>query len=151
MSEKQEELHEMARQFIDSHSVGALSTHSLKHEGFPFGSVMPYGLDSTGQPVFLISSMAVHSKNLRADPRATLLVTETGEKQGSLGSGRATLMGTVESVPEDELAAVRESYLQRHPDANQWVNFGDFEFVRLKLVDVYFVGGFGVMGWLGAV
>ena len=48
--------------------VGTLSTVSRKQPGFPFGSVMPYALDSRGRPVFLISSMAMHTQNLQADP-----------------------------------------------------------------------------------
>ena len=56
--------------------VGNLSTLSRKQPGFPFGSVMPYGLDDHGRPIFLISTMAMHTQNLQADPRASLLVTQ---------------------------------------------------------------------------
>jgi Pyridoxamine 5'-phosphate oxidase len=48
--------------------VAALSTLSRKHPGFPFGSLMPFALDSAGWPIFLISNMAMHTQNLRADP-----------------------------------------------------------------------------------
>jgi putative heme iron utilization protein len=56
--------------------MGSLSTLSRKQPGFPFGSVMPYGLDDHGRPIFLISTMAMHTQNLQADPRASLLVTQ---------------------------------------------------------------------------
>ena len=55
--------------------VGSLSTLSRKQAGFPFGSVMPYGLDDHGRPLFLISTMAMHTQNLQADRGASLLVT----------------------------------------------------------------------------
>ena len=64
--------------------IGSLSTLSRKQPGFPFGSVMPYGLDEQGRPVFLISTMAMHTQNLRADPRASLLVTQ--DDAGSHGA-----------------------------------------------------------------
>lgn len=56
--------------------MGSLSTLSRKQPGFPFGSVMPYGLDDHGRPIFLISTMAMHTQNLQADPHASLLVTQ---------------------------------------------------------------------------
>src|ERR1019366_8592825 len=31
-----------------------------------------------------------------------------------------------------------------------WVDFEDFSFYRMEMVDVYYVGGFGVMGWVTA-
>jgi putative heme iron utilization protein len=40
--------------------IGSLSTLSRRQSGFPFGSVMPYGLDDHGRPIFLISTMAMH-------------------------------------------------------------------------------------------
>jgi len=53
-------------------------------------------------------------------------------------------------VPEDVVAGVRETYLNRHENAGYWVDFKDFDFYRLDVVDIYFVGGFGVMGWVDA-
>src|ERR1017187_5214321 len=67
---------ERARTLVDLTRIGSLSTLSRKQPGFPFGSVMPYGLDDQGRPIFLISTMAMHTQNLQADPRASLLVTQ---------------------------------------------------------------------------
>ena len=67
---------ERARALVYLGRIGSLSTLSRKQPGFPFGSVMPYGLDEHGRPIFLISTMAMHTHNLRADPRASLLVTQ---------------------------------------------------------------------------
>ena len=61
-----------------------------------------------------------------------------------------TLVGTGEPVPSEELETVREDYLKRHEKARHWVDYGDFGFYRLDVVGVYFVGGFGVMGWVEA-
>src|SRR5205814_8470008 len=68
---------EKARTLIHLGRVGSLSTMSRKHPGWPFGSVMPYALDVTGRPIFLISSMAMHTQNLLNDPKASLLVTQS--------------------------------------------------------------------------
>ena len=139
---------ERARTLVHLQQTGSLSTLSRKQPGWPFGSVMPYGLDDHGQPVFLISTMAMHTQNLLSDPRASLLVTPPESRSDPLGAARVTLMGSVTKVPKGEIAEVRALYLERHNNASYWVDFQDFGFFRMALADIYFVGGFGSMGWV---
>jgi putative heme iron utilization protein len=141
---------ERARTLMHLGRVGSLSTHSRKQPGFPFGSVMPYGLDDHGRPIFLISTIAMHTQNLTADARASLLVTQDDAGGDPLGASRITLVGNVLPVPELEIPETREVYLGRHADSRYWVDFEDFSFYRMDVVDIYFVGGFGVMGWVSA-
>ena len=131
-------------------ATATLSTWSLKRPGFPFGSLMPFALDAQGCPLLLISNMAMHTHNLTADGRASLFVSQAGADDDPLGAARATLVGLTEPVPAADLAAAREIYLARHPSSRYWVDFPDFSFFRLSPVDVYYVGGFGVMGWVTA-
>jgi putative heme iron utilization protein len=141
---------ERARTLVYVGRIGSLSTVSRKQPGFPFGSVMPYGLDPLGRPIFLISSMAMHTQNLQSDPRASLLVTQPDASGDPLGASRVTLVGNVLPVPEPEVADARKLYLERYANSKYWVDFEDFAFYRMTVVDVYYVGGFGVMGWVGA-
>ena len=67
---------ERARTLLHRGRTGSLSTLSRKQAGFPFGWVMPYGLDDLGRPIFLISTMAMHTQNLQADPRPRLLLPQ---------------------------------------------------------------------------
>jgi heme iron utilization protein len=139
---------ERARTLTHLGRIGSLSTISRKQPGFPFGSVMPYGLDERGRPIFLISTMAMHTQNLQANPHASLLVTQADGDGDPLGASRATLVGNVVLVPEPEVAEARRLYLDRYANSKYWVDFEDFSFYRLDVVDVYYVGGFGVMGWV---
>ncbi len=139
---------ERARTLMHVGRIGSLSTLSRKQPGFPFGSLMPYSLDAQGCPIFLISTMAMHTQNLQVDPRASLFVTEPGASGDPLGSSRVTLVGNVIRIPQPELVAARTVYLTRYPDSGYWVDFEDFFFYRLDVIDVYYVGGFGVMGWV---
>ena len=141
---------ERARTLMHSGRIATLSTHSRKQPGFPFGSLMPYALDKDGRPIFLISTMAMHAQNLQADPRASLFVTEPDAGGNPLGAARVTLIGNVVRIPESDLAEARSLYLASYSDSKHWVDFDDFFFFRMDLVDLYFVGGFGVMGWLAA-
>ena len=86
---------ERARTLAYLGRIGSLSTLSRRQPGFPFGSVMPYGLDDCGRPIFLISTMAMHTQNLQADPRASLLITQEDVGGEPLGASRVTLLGDV--------------------------------------------------------
>ena len=140
---------ERARTLVYLGRTGSLSTLSRKQPGFPFGSVMPYGLDDHGRPIFLISTMAMHTQNLQADSRASLLVTQEGAGD-PLGASRVTLVGNVLPLPDAEVAEARKLYLARYANSKYWVDFEDFSFYLMNVVDVYYVGGFGVMGWVWA-
>lgn len=141
---------ERARTLVHMGRTGTLSSHSRRAAGYPFGSVAPYGVDAAGRPTLLISTMAMHTQNLLADPRASVLVQQRGGETDPLALGRVTLLGEAVRVPDDEVASVRSDYLVRHPDAQHWVEFGDFAFWRIDVREVYFVGGFGAMGWIDA-
>jgi putative heme iron utilization protein len=151
---------ERARTFVYLGRIGSLSTLSRKQPGFPFGSVMPYALDGRGRPIFLISTMAMHTQNLQADARASLLVNQPPSTQppstqpdasgDPLGAARVTVMGNVLTIPKPEVADARGLYLERYANSKYWVDFEDFSFYRMDVLDVYYVGGFGVMGWVQA-
>jgi heme iron utilization protein len=140
-------LAERARTLATIAHIGSLSTHSRKFPGFPFGSMMPFVADDLGRPVFLISSMAMHTQNLYQDGRASLLIAQPDVSGDPLGAGRVTLIGKAAGVPAAE---VRELYLSRHENARYWQDYTDFAYYRLEVEGVYFIGGFGVMGWLSA-
>ena len=141
---------ERARTLVYLGRIGSLSTLSRKQLGFPFGSVMPYGLYEHGRPIFLISSMAMHTQNLQANPRASLLVTQDDAGGDPLGASRVTLVGNVLPIAGAEVAEARKLYLAKHANSKYWVDFEDFSFHRMDVVDIYYVGGFGVMGWVSA-
>ena len=141
---------ERSRTLVHLGRTGSLSTLSRKQPGFPFGSVMPYSLDEHGRPIFLISTMAMHTQNLKTDPRASLLVTQPNAEGDPLGASRVTLIGNVIPVTAPELAQTRKLYLISYENSKYWVDFEDFSFYRMEVLDVYYVGGFGVMGWVTA-
>jgi hypothetical protein len=140
-------LAERARTLASLGRIGTLSTHSRKFPGFPFGSMMPYAVDEMGRPVFFISSMAMHTQNLHQDSRASLLITQPDVSGDPLGAARLTLLGSAGVAPAPE---VRDLYLSHYENAKYWQDFSDFAYYRLEISGVYFIGGFGVMGWVSA-
>src|SRR5262245_17783426 len=141
---------ERASTLVHLGRTGMLASLPRSHPGYPLGSVMPYALDANGQPLLLISSMAMHTQNLEADARASLFVTGPGAAEDALAAGRVTLLGCARRVPAADVPGTRHVYLARHPRAAAWVDFGDFSFWRLEVVEVYWVGGFAAMDWVDA-
>lgn len=138
-------LAERARTLISIGRIGALATHSKEWSGYPFGSMMPYAADAQGRPVVFISSMAMHTHNLVADMRASLLVVQPDVSGDPLAAARLTLVGTMVETQAEE---VRDLYVARHENSRYWQDFADFTYYRLEIAAAYYIGGFGVMGWI---
>jgi len=127
------------------HSVpdAALATHSTTLEGFPFASVAPFVTDAHHRPVFLLSGLAEHSRNLRANPRASLMIVKPlGEGE----SARVSLLGEVHPIAAEPLLV--ERYLRYHPHAERFLQLGDFTFHRFEPAKVLTIGGFAKANWL---
>ncbi len=112
--------------------------------GFPSASRALTGTDVDGVPVILVSSLSGHTKALVADPRCSLLAGEPG-KGDPLAHPRITVQCLAESVARDtpEHARIRQRFLDRHPKAALYADFGDFRFFRITPQAASLNGGFG--------
>lgn len=137
-----------AKLLVTEQKMAVLSTNSTRYSGFPFGSAVGYALDSESRPLMLVSALAVHRRNLAADGRASLTVFDDDAAGDPASAVRVTLMGEVRPVSEADLPAARTAYLAKHPEAAQWIDFGDFTMLRMEIKDLYFIGGFGSIGWI---
>ena len=138
---------ELARTLIAGARQATLCT--LTEDGYPYGSAVSYAADGGGAPLLLISELAEHTVNARADDRVSMLVTAATPRQSDpLGNARLTLLGRLRRV--DDQSAPRAAYLERHPYAAAYVDFSDFSFWRLAAEKCRFVGGFGHMSWVTA-
>jgi putative heme iron utilization protein len=107
--------------------------------GDPYCSLVNVATAADGAPLLLISRLAVHTKNLIADARASLMIDE--RKAGDpLQGARVMLMGT--ATPTDD-PDVRRRYLDRQPEAEMFTGFADFSFYRMTLTGAHLVAGFG--------
>ncbi|XP_027909165.1 uncharacterized protein LOC114168486 isoform X1 [Vigna unguiculata] len=128
---------EEIRTVLDRSVRGMLSTFSKKFDGYPSGSMVDFACDANGYPILAVSDLAVHSKDLTANPKCSLLVARDPEDRTDLV---ITIHGDAITVPEKDKEAVRAAYLARHPNAF-WVDFGDFKFLRIEPKVVRFVSG----------
>lgn len=133
-------------QLLHDSAQGTLATHSQCLPGYPFASALPFAVDATHCPVFLLSSLAEHTRNLRADARASLLV-QARDHEAPEACARLTLLGDIE--PVGEAPALVRRYLRLLPGAARYLELGDFAFYRLRPRRLRLVAGFGQMGWVG--
>jgi len=136
---------ERARTLVARISTGTLCTLALEPEGYPYGSFVTVAFDD-GNPVFLISALAEHTKNLEHDPRASLLVAEGGAAD-PLANGRVTILGRCTRVDGDGGSA-RAAFLTVHPNSSYYADFRDFGFWKLHVDHVRYIGGYGRMSWI---
>ena len=129
-----------SRRLLRSVRAGALST--LDGEGWPFGSLVNVATAPDGAPILLLSRLAAHTGHLEADPRAAILLAETG-KGDPLAHPRLTVSGRLARDPDSLL---RERFLRRHPKAALYAGFGDFSFWRMEVAQAHINGGFARAG-----
>ncbi len=128
-----------ARGMVRAALKGALATVQ-KTSGHPYASLVLTATDADGTPILLISKLALHTQNLAADPRASLLIDATCTEASPMEGARVTLIGEV--APADS-ATTRVRFLSRHPSAAGYADFPDFGFFKLRPAGAHYIGGFG--------
>ena len=127
-----------AKKLLREGRSGAFAT-LVPGSGDPYCSLVNVGTCVDGAPLFLLSKLALHTKNILADKRVSLMLDE--RKEGDpLEGARVMLMGTC--APTADPSAMR-TYLRRHPEAEMFANFSDFSFYRMEITRAHLVAGFG--------
>ena len=136
---------ERARTLVAQISTGTLCTLAIEPAGYPYGSFVTVAFEN-GNPIFLISELAEHTKNLKRDPRASLLVVEDGSAD-PLANGRITMLGPCTRV-EGKGGSARVAFLAAHPNSTYYADFRDFAFWKLHVDSTRYIGGYGRMSWI---
>ena len=127
-----------AKKLLREGRSGALAT-LMQGSGDPYCSLVNVATAADGSPLLLISTLAVHTRNILTDPRVSLMIDE--RKQGDpLEGARIMLLGTPEPIADND---IRRRYLVRQPEAEMYVGFTDFSFYRMALKGAHLVAGFG--------
>lgn len=135
------------RALLRAETQALLSTISVRHRGAPFGSVVPYALWETGEPLLYLSRLAAHTQNLLADPRASVLISDSSSPE--VQPARATLVGACRPLPPESQDTGRAAFAARHPQS-QALALPDFTAFVLTVEEIRWVGGFAAAAWLAA-
>jgi putative heme iron utilization protein len=130
-----------ARLLLRRSRQGALAT-LMADSGDPYCSLVNVASHADGSPILLISRLALHTKNILADARVSLMLDERATGDPLEGS-RIMLAGRAEETHGDQAAILRRRYLNAHPSAEVFVNFKDFCFFRIRPASAHLVAGFG--------
>jgi putative heme iron utilization protein len=127
-----------AKKLMREARSGALAT-LMRGTGDPYCSLVNTATAFDGAPLLLISKLAIHTKNVIADSRVSLMLDE--RKEGDpLEGARVMLMGrAVVTADEND----RRRYLARQPEADMLAGFADFAFYRMEISAAHLVAGFG--------
>jgi len=155
------------RQWLHECHSGTLGTLSTKKgiEGFPVGSIVPFAVDGQGRPLILIASIAAHTRNLKADNRATLFVHNSHASGDPQSSWRASLVGRftqlvprsedaelpeyAEAISEQEWSEIMARYTERVPNAPGYLKTHGFSFWRFSTIEsIRYIAGFGRICWI---
>lgn len=138
----------LAGSLLASQRVGVLATLSAERGGAPFTSLAPFAISSGGDPLLLLSALAQHTRNVDADPRASLFVHDPAAAAGDPRTApRLSIAGRVRRVAPAGEAEARARYLARHPESRGLFAL-DFTLFELVVDEAQLVGGFGAAGWL---
>ncbi|EKS33601.1 HugZ family protein [Afipia clevelandensis] len=130
----------LTRSLLARSRQGALAS-LMPGSGDPYCSLVNVASAPDGAPILLISRLAVHSRNILADPRVSLMLDERGPGD-PLEGARIMLAGTAEEATGD-VEPLKRRYLAAHPSAEEFVGFKDFSFFRIRPKGVHLVAGFG--------
>ncbi|MAE37518.1 MAG: hypothetical protein CMI87_02515, partial [Pelagibacteraceae bacterium] len=127
---------------------GVLSTVSKKYEGYPFGSFVTFISGADRSLIFYASDIAQHTINLKNNSKAciTLFNLSEGDKQDS---ARLSLIGDVKKIDKD-VEEISRQFIEFFPESSQYSNMHDFNFYKLNISQVRWIGGFGKIAWLSS-
>jgi heme iron utilization protein len=131
----------LARSLLRRSRQGALAT-LMAGSGDPYCSLVNVASYPDASPILLISRLALHTRNILADSRVSLMLDERAEGD-PLEGARIMLAGRAEQVSQDDTAVMRRRYLSAHPSAEAFVDFKDFSFFRIRPSGAHLVAGFG--------
>lgn len=115
----------------------------------PYVSSTPFVINKKGELIIFISDLAVHTKNLNKNSNASIIVNRPDKTGDYFNGSRVTVNGKCLKVTDEkEIEACRKIYMGQYKAAEDWADFGDFNYYKLDPVEVYFIGGFGEINWI---
>tara|TARA_B100001287_G_scaffold275012_1_gene281644 strand:- start:1026 stop:1748 length:723 start_codon:yes stop_codon:yes gene_type:complete len=128
---------------------GVLSTISKDNKDYPFGSFVTFASFINRIPIFYLSDIAQHTKNLKYKPHGCLTIVNSSSKEkDKQNNERLSLMGDLVKIKENEKKIIKEKFYALRPESKNYEKFHGFNFYKLKVNKARWIGGFGKIGWL---
>lgn len=143
-----------ARLLLRRSEVGVLSTHSKACDGYPFGSVSTFMSTHEGDIIFYVSDLAQHTKNLQHNAKMCLTVfsadgADVGRHSDDPNAeARLSLLGHATPIAKEDESITADRFFRLYPDSKQYQQAHAFEFYKMHIDRVRFIGGFGDIHWI---
>ena len=133
-----------SRQLVRAGRSAALSTILSSNDGWPYTSFVTYATDQSCDLIFLFSDISDHTRNIKADPRVSVLVEQASSRKNPQTGQRVTLIGKIKKTKD---ANHTNRFLSCHPNAEMYAGFSDFNFYHMRAEQIHFIGGFASSFW----
>ena len=148
MNKRQEEYEKHAINLLRNSSEGVLSTISVRNAVYTFGCFVTYISDVDRSVVIYASNIAQHTINLKENSKSCLTLFKIDDDLDKQNSSRMTLLGDLQSLPEKEIDETRTRFEKFLPESRKYASMHDFNFYRLHIDQIRWIGGFGKIAWL---
>ena len=148
MNTRQKEYETDAIKLLRTSTEGILSTISVRHEGYPFGSFVTFISDTDRSIIIYASDIAQHTINLKEDSKSCLTLFKLDDDKDKQNSSRMTLLGDLRPLPDNELERIKIRFENFLPESKKYADMHDFNFYKLTIEQIRWIGGFGKIAWL---
>lgn len=130
--------------------MATISRNDSKSAGYPMGSVVPFMIDYTGNPIIYTANIAEHTKNARDNGKASILVRDIRKNHHIETGWRLVSMGDLQQIDDSEQSRISKGFFRHYPDAQVYASTHDFYFFRLNIKIARVIMGFGAIAWVDA-
>ena len=148
MNTRQKEYETDAIKLLRTSTEGILSTISVRHEGYPFGSFVTFISGTDRSIIIYASDIAQHTINLKEDSKSCLTLFKLDDDKDKQNSSRMTLLGDLRPLPDNELERIKIRFENFLPESKKYAEMHDFNFYKLTIEQIRWIGGFGKIAWL---
>ncbi|ORZ12679.1 pyridoxamine 5'-phosphate oxidase-domain-containing protein [Absidia repens] len=156
----------LARQVVEDTGLGTMltlvdSSVNEDFEGFPFGLMEYYAdgctAEDNGDLLLFMSNLQINSRNAQHQRQKIGFTIRSlkeinqpiGNTSTPVQQPRFTLLGELVQMPKSLRKHNMACFGKMHKEAKFWEQFHDFNFYRLEVQSIYYVGGFGGMNYIG--
>jgi heme iron utilization protein len=136
------------RSLFANERAAVLCTAHASHDGWPYGSIVPYALLETGDIAVFLSDISEHSQNLLGDPRATVFLADPNARDNPQSGARHAMLVRAYRPEGKETASCESAYFARFPDAESMRSAHGFDIWILECQRIRWIAGYGEMGWI---
>ncbi len=127
---------------------GVLSTISQRNKGYPFGSFTTFISGRDRSLYFYLSDIAQHTINFKKNSKASLTIVNQKTKGDKQNNQRLSLIGDIIILSKEDIKYYQQKFHCIFPESKKYADFHGFNFYKMEVKDVRWIGGFGKIGWL---